>query len=166
MTSVIKKSRGFSLIELLVVISIMMLVLGGGIATYMSFNEKQTVLEATNQLRSYLLQAQSKARNGVMINCTLPLKGYRVSFTNIATPLTINVQELCDDGTPQGVVGSITTHELPQGVSISNFVVTYKVLHGGIVENANSIDVTVSRNNRTYQFAIKNGGELTTGEWI
>lgn len=161
-----RKKNGFSLIELLVVISIMMLVVGGGIATYMNFNEKQTILEATNQLKSYLLQAQGNARNGVINSCTNPLLGYRVSASALVVPASITIQEICDNGTLTGSVGSTNTQELSKGISVSSFSVTYKVLHGGISESGNEINVTVSGNNLNYQFKINKGGELTTGEWI
>lgn len=158
------KKKGYSLIELLVVISVMLLVLGGGIATYMSFNEKQTVLEATNQLKTYLFQAQSNARNGIIVGCVFPLKSYRISVSSYDPP-ELSIREICDDGTPYGSVGSVSVKSIPSGISISPFTVDYKVLHGGIIGADSDLQITVSGNNRNYSFKITRGGEITTGEW-
>lgn len=60
----INYSRGFSLIELLVVISILGLLAGLGIASFSSFNRASQLSNAASQLRSDIRLAQSRALSG------------------------------------------------------------------------------------------------------
>ena len=155
---------GFSLIELMVTITIMVLVLGGGIAGYMTFNDKQTVLEATNQLKTYLHKAQSQAKSGKIISCATPLIGYRVTVDTGSSPNEVSIEERCYNGTESGVAGQATTHPLPSGVTVSNNVdVIFKVLHGGVIGADGGLDIVVSGSNRNYTFTLKKGGEISEG---
>jgi len=56
-----KSVYGFTLIELMIVMVITVFLIGGGIAAYTNFNERQTVKSAGTQLYNDLRFAQSKA---------------------------------------------------------------------------------------------------------
>lgn len=158
-------SSGFSLIEMMVVITIMALVLGGGIAGYMNFNDKQTVLEATNQLKTYLGKAQSQAKTGKKISCVTPLIGYRVNIS-AGSPYTVNIEERCYDGSDDGIAGTAESYPLPSGVTVSsNLDVMYKVLHGGIIGADAGLDIDVA-GSKIYRFTITKSGEISEGEWL
>ena len=101
--------KGFTLIEMLISITVMSLIVGGGIASYMSFNEKQTVLEATNQLKAYLRKAQAQARNGLVISCTSSLMGYRLYADTSVSPVEVRIEERCDIGI--SVAGNNKTYQ-------------------------------------------------------
>lgn len=69
--------KGFTLIELLVATSIVVTILGIGLARYSEFNRRQIVDQAIQELKSNLRLAQNKALNGEK-NCTSAFLGYRV----------------------------------------------------------------------------------------
>jgi prepilin-type N-terminal cleavage/methylation domain-containing protein len=73
---------GFTLVELLVSITIMGILLGLGIAEYMRFNHYQLLTQVANGVRSDLRLAQGKAVSGeIPEGCGfLPLDGYEVEF--------------------------------------------------------------------------------------
>lgn len=89
------KNNGFSLIELLVSISIISVLFGVGIAAYNEFNRKQIMTQNAKQVESDLRLAQNKALtgqkdcvtvcggdiNGRCTNTSLPLVGWFINFT-------------------------------------------------------------------------------------
>lgn len=76
-------SRGFSLIELLVVIVVTGVLLGGGLAAYTSFNDRQKVSNSGQQLYNDLRDAQGKAAsNEKPETCGSELlEGYQLRFS-------------------------------------------------------------------------------------
>lgn len=64
MTKIKIYSSGFTLIEMLVVVSILMIFMGIGIASYAEYNRKQIVAQTAAQVLTYLRLAQSKAISG------------------------------------------------------------------------------------------------------
>jgi prepilin-type N-terminal cleavage/methylation domain-containing protein len=78
---------GFSLIELLVVVGIVSLLTGAGIASYNSFHKKSLVEKTALELKTNLRQAQANAVNNVKDSgcpscLTSPLTGWYVDFSN------------------------------------------------------------------------------------
>ena len=64
-------SKGFSLIELLVVITIIGILTGGAIAAYSNFNQAQTVRRVALEMKSNLRETQNKAVAGKKhVDCT------------------------------------------------------------------------------------------------
>ncbi|MFH1840959.1 MAG: prepilin-type N-terminal cleavage/methylation domain-containing protein [Candidatus Shapirobacteria bacterium] len=72
---------GFTLVELLVTISIMTVLFGVGLARYNQFNQSRRVVEAAKNLRSDLNFARSKALAGDKSGaCTGDLDGWYIEF--------------------------------------------------------------------------------------
>jgi prepilin-type N-terminal cleavage/methylation domain-containing protein len=70
---------GFTLVELMVVISIMALLFGVGLAKYNQFNQSRKIIEAAKILRSDLTFARSKALAGDKSGaCTGILEGWYI----------------------------------------------------------------------------------------
>jgi prepilin-type N-terminal cleavage/methylation domain-containing protein len=59
-----KSCLGFTIIELLVTISIIAILFGLGAAKYNEFNRRQIIAQAANELKSNLILAQDKALSG------------------------------------------------------------------------------------------------------
>ena len=85
-----KKSSGFSLVELLVVISIICILSVVGIASYINFSRSQTVTQAARKIVQDMRLAQSLANNGqkptVEEGCVGNLSSYiftRISDANL-----------------------------------------------------------------------------------
>lgn len=75
------RSKGFSLIELLISITIFGILVGIGMASYNEFNKTQTLKQAALNLKNDLRVAQNKALSGEKTTCA-QLDGYRVTFSN------------------------------------------------------------------------------------
>lgn len=56
--------KGFSLLEILVVIGLMVLLMGAGVASFQASNQRQKLVQAKERVRQILLQARSNAQSG------------------------------------------------------------------------------------------------------
>lgn len=86
---------GFTLIELIVAVSIMGLVMGGGIAGYRSFNERQQLITTGKEVLVALRKTQADAVAGVKsTNCqTRTLVSNTFSFAGGAYSIVENCQQ-------------------------------------------------------------------------
>ena len=109
-------SRGFTLIELIVVIGISMVMVGGAVAGYNNFNHRQQIIQSGKQFGSVIREAQKRASVGdkqAVCNADR-LRWYEIFavtgsnvFTlraqcegaGIALPPPINIQEYTLQGT-------------------------------------------------------------------
>lgn len=76
--------KGFTLIELMVVISIISALTGGGVASFAKFNQRETVRNAAQEVKSTLRLAQSKAmagEKGTICQPNQTLDGWCVDFS-------------------------------------------------------------------------------------
>jgi len=119
---------GFTLIELLVVMVIVGILLGVGIAQYISFNRRQILEQTTQGLKNNLRLAQTKAMSGEKpAGCGI-LDGYRVKFAS-NDPDNYTLVAVCE-----GVeVGETKNFSLPSIVKFSPLPspILFKVLSQG-----------------------------------
>ena len=155
---------GFTLIELLVTTAIMVLVVGGGIAGFIGFNDRQTIISAVDVTKEALQVAQSKANSGELGGCS-KLKGWKVVNGNTQ----IQVQSICTNL----AVGTTKAYTLPTGVTASfnpNSTILFNVLSGPIELTTNPsgyLDITLTQGgNNSYLFGVDQGGQVTSGDWI
>ncbi len=124
----VNKNLGFTIIELLVVISIVILFSGLSIGYYNSFTQKQNLERGQQLLLNTLELAQKKASVGDLtpdISCQ-NFVGYRVNFPDT---VSFNLQFCCnedsllpDDGSCSNITGA--SYQLPQNLILSG-VITY-----------------------------------------
>lgn len=74
------KNFGFTLVELLVAVSILGIIFGIGISQYIRFNRRQLVEQTALTLKNNLRLAQNKAIAGEKPSDCLTLEGYKVVF--------------------------------------------------------------------------------------
>lgn len=138
------RHRGFTLIELIVTVAIMALLVGGAIAGFITFRERQAVQTAAKDLQQLLRTAQAKARvRDTPSSCNssiLRLQGYRVTINTT----TAYIRPLCaaENTTPgdPGAFGVININEdvltLSSGINIevsnSDFFIDFYTLHRGM----------------------------------
>lgn len=148
--------QGFTLIELIVSISILMLLVSGLLASYNNYNQSQSVGQSAQSVKANVRLAQSKALSGVKPSsgCT-ELSGYTVSFTQT----TYSFQARCTEG----LVGTATQLTLAQGVSFSPVPssFTFGVLTRGLLNTDSSRTMTISGFNKTYTLSIEPNGTIT-----
>jgi prepilin-type N-terminal cleavage/methylation domain-containing protein len=148
--------RGFTLIEVVVSIGIILVVVGTVIANYNGFNNTQTLKQAALTLKNDLRFAQNKALSGEKptSNCTT-LSGYRVTFSGA----NYSIQAFC---TPEGLAGAESTISLPNGISFTSAptFVLYRVISQGTSLTAET-PVTLSGSGRTYTLSLSPGGDVS-----
>lgn len=150
-----KRRQGFTLIELIIAISIMLVVLGGGLAGYLSLNDRQTLIGAGKELQQYMRTAQKKARVGDKPTGCTKLEAYAL-VANASAPVTVELQAVCENNTY-----SVDSFPLANTVSLSGALnMQFIVLHGGVT---NAQTVVLQKGTKTYSFTVNTGGEISEG---
>jgi len=149
-------AAGFTLIELLVSVTIMLLIVGGGIAAFITFNDKQALRGAAKELQTYFRSAQISARSGVRPDVCDKLLSYAVTAT--AGSNQIRSLAVCENGSHEQAL-----YLLPASVSVVGALnMEFQVLHGGV---NNAGDVSLTNNTNTYTFSVTPGGEISDGDF-
>ncbi|KKS77647.1 MAG: hypothetical protein UV74_C0013G0164 [Candidatus Woesebacteria bacterium GW2011_GWB1_43_14] len=105
-----RRSSGFTIIELLIVLLIMATLIGTGVAGFREFNRRQKVMTTKNALVSALRFAQSEAASGNRAGCVGVFGGYLFNIN----PSNYTISASCDGGNV--VVRNV---ELDEGVVVS-----------------------------------------------
>lgn len=144
------QKRGFTIIELLIAMSIMALLFGIGAAKYVSFNQGQIIKQAAQKLRSDLRVGVNKAITGEKNGCGT-LDGYQVSFTSGQYSLS----SACSGGTFRAV----NAVNLPSGVSFNPLPspLFFKVLGQGV---SSATTIILSGFSKTETITVNISGEI------
>lgn len=150
------RQAGFTFMELLVVMSIVMLVSATGLVSYRAFIQEQNLVQSGKQLFTALQVAQGKIAAGDKPNgCgTQTLTAYGVRGVGGAS--TVSVRAHCGTSTL-----NMGNYQLSDGVSVqSTFEVRFLGLYGGI-DNGNPVNANlVHSNGKVYQVTISPGGAI------
>lgn len=106
------RARGFTLIEIVVSVTLLLLLSGLFIANYNAFNSSQTVRQTAATLIRNLQAVRTKAAFGTKPTDCDTLVGYTVKFPDLAT---YTAQAVCQ----VGEIPEVTTYTLPTGVTFS-----------------------------------------------
>jgi prepilin-type N-terminal cleavage/methylation domain-containing protein len=156
-------SSGFTLIELLVVVAISLVMLGGALAAFLNFTERQKVVTAVEELKAHFASAQAKASSGDLGGCT-QLRGYRVQTYLNGSITEVSTRATCTTGTAQAAVVAA----FGSGVTVSpNLDMTFLVLNGGVElpSSAASQEITVANGLNEYSFIMYREGRVSEGAW-
>lgn len=154
-----KSKKGYTLLELIISITIIVTVFTIGLANYQSFARRQTLLGATAKLKTDLRLVQElalaarKPEGGVCDS----LEGVRILNTS---PTTYKVRAVCKNGTHDvGMPYDLT--DKYRNVRVSNFNILFKVLGQGVDTDSDiTIVVTNELTSETRQVTITKGGEV------
>ncbi|MCX6792390.1 MAG: type II secretion system protein [Candidatus Gottesmanbacteria bacterium] len=151
-----KKSpyHGFTLIEIIVSITLLLLLSGFFIAGYNRFNDTQKVQQAASTLVRNLQAVRTKAASGNKPAGCDTLVGYTVTFTAD----TYTSRALCR----VGAVGEINTYTLPTDVTISAVpsTITFYALDRGASANQ-TITITDVGNTKTVNVSVFTSGVVS-----
>ena len=158
---------GFTLIEMIVVIGLMVLMLGGSIAGYRKFNERQTVLQGGKEFVSALRLAQKRASVGDkpdVAGCNgagQKLDGYRVSGVSAAN--TYFVAPWCSGAEAATAKQTYTFSGdvvLKQDVDIRFYVLSRGTDFSGAGSSVNMMMGNAETPGYTYTVQVTRSGEI------
>lgn len=155
-----KKHKGFTLIEILVVISIASFLVTLGISSYMDFNRRQVLDQVAKNIVNDLRDLQSKASSGdkgPANTCSNALKGW---YFKIIDSAHYSLYGNC------GSDFSLKTVNLPANINIVSPVagttVLFKPLNLGIDQNISIIVQYASDSTRQQSINLTTGGTIQT----
>lgn len=145
--SKLRNSKGFTLIELIVVFSVIATLSVVGIASFVSYSRAQTLQQATNDFIGVLNSAKARSASQVKPTPTCPssstLQGYSVTVTLTGNANTYALNVICS-----GVTTIISTHTLPNGVTFNLATssppttttnIRFSILTGGVTGTGNVV---------------------------
>jgi prepilin-type N-terminal cleavage/methylation domain-containing protein len=146
------ENRGFTLIELLITTTITGVLIILGVASYNSYNSRQTLLQAKNNVRAHLRLVQTRAFEGVKPGGCVSLDGWSLSFSGNS----YEVRAICD-GTPLSATDSFV---LAEDVSYSGpSEILFLPLSRG-VDTDSQLDLTFSLGSLTEEINVFPTGEI------
>jgi prepilin-type N-terminal cleavage/methylation domain-containing protein len=146
------RTAGFTLIEMLISVVIMLALVGGGIAAFITFNDRQTVLAGAKDLKLSFRSAQIKARAAERPDLCDSLQAYAVQMTAGSGQVTTSA--ICANGDY-----TIDSYLLKNDVVSQDTIdVQFLVLHGGV---RNPGTVTLAKGSHEYSLTVTQGGEIT-----
>lgn len=162
MSTTPKKSNGYSLIELIVVVSLSAIVVGAGLAGFNTFGKRQQLVQSADALRGLFESARLRSSAGDLGNSNCArLDAYRVRGVFGNPVITLSVQ--CRDSSENPQEYTVQRVTLPSGVTIgAGFDLRYKALGHG-VESGTTITLN-STIGQSYSFEISDGGAIGEGE--
>ena len=159
------QQRGFTLIEMIVTVSIILVVFGAALAAFIRFNDKQVVQTTVSSVHQFLESARTRARvrdNADQAGCTL--QGYKVETSGSSLQMRL----LCGAGKFSVSDGAIRdTYTPPTGVTVTSLDVSYYTLLGTAdVQSPADNRVRINGSNAYYLFEVRNSGEITEGCFV
>lgn len=168
--------KGFTLIEIVVAVSLMTAMSGVMMAQYNQYNRRQTIESVTDRMAQVFTEAKVNALSGKK-DCYVcggtdyqcnnqndnPLLGWRVQINPPGVTRGYRIQGICTDISGAEVPFMIREQQFPDNVDISTLSeteVTFYPLNGGTDLNE-SLYVTVTGNSgETSEFMVSQGGEV------
>ncbi len=140
------KQKGFTLIELMIVISVTAVLGTLGIAGFTSYNKIQTLQSAANDVTTILNLARSRALSQVKLGSTCKTQTLEGYGTEIFSNNSYSLKIYC----PRPTSEVLDKKTLPQGITFKSSPTTFffPVLTGG-VETQGQIVITNSITDKT-----------------
>ena len=151
----LSSNLGFTIVELLIILSLIALLFTLGIAQYNRFNRSQTLTQTKNELVSNLRLAQGKSLAGEKPNqCgDEALLGHQLEFTNNQS---YKIVAVCGSEPYPEVKQTVT---FPEGVikTSAENIVFFKILSQGV---ESEVTITLSGFGETRDIIITAAGEI------
>jgi len=150
------KSNGFTLIEVVVSVSIALALFGSIIVNYNGHNDRQNLKQAALTLKNNFRFVQGKALGGEKPenNCT-ELVGWTITFVSNS----YSMQAQCN---PEGLQGGSTQVNFPSGITFNPIpsAVTFRVLSRGTTLET-STTIILSGFTKTYTLTVSPSGDIS-----
>lgn len=147
--------KAFTLIELLIVVSIMALLFSAGVASFRSFSRGRKLAAVKEQVLSDLRFAQELSLSGTKpAGCTGDLIGYQFSRFDQDT---YKIIASCTTGSP--VERKMV--DLDTGFTLGHFSpLTFEVLGNGVIEGDVNITITQTNTGLSESILVTSSGEI------
>lgn len=155
-------TKGYTLIELLVAVSIIGLVFSSGFVSFREFSRRQEIASLARSLEGELRSIQQKALSGEKpddIFCNPPntLSGYTFDLTS---GTSYSISAVCTGGLVE-----IKTKDMPEGLTIETTLdpITFKVLGSGTdipAGDQSRITITQTATGSFQEVIVTSGGEI------
>lgn len=145
--SYLRNRKGFTLIELIVVFSVIAVLSTIGAASFVSYSRTQTLQQATNDFISVLNTAKARSASQVKPSPTCSssseLQGYSVTVTVTGSANTYALNVICSGTTTQ-----LSSYTLPGGVTFNSGTavppstttnIRFSILTGGVTGTGNVV---------------------------
>lgn len=156
----ISSVRAFTLIEILVSVTILLVLFGGAIAGYSGFGQRQKVKQGGENVKNFIRTVQGRAYTGKKVVCVTPgysLYGWQVNVSDKT------YQEVCTNalGTPipMGAVGSIVISPAVT-ISATNTDILFRTLPQG-VDISSSYSFCVTDGTTEFEIIIDPSGNIS-----
>lgn len=157
---------GISLIEMIIVVSIILVILGGAIAGFFRFNDRQSVINTANAVKQVLESARTRARVRDNPNQACgTLQGYRV----LTSGSTLQSRLMCGTSKFSLTQGQVRdTYQIPTGITVTSMNVTFYTLAGSalVTQPPSPGYIYISGNSIHYMFQILSSGQITEGCFV
>ncbi len=152
-----RDQQGFTLIELMVVITLMALLFGGGISSYRRLERRQSLMNVCSKIAEMALTAQKRARVGDRPTGCTRLNSYRVRQVS-SSPYSARLEAVCTNATV-----TVENYDIHSRFTLTSFgTMTFRVLHGGLEETDASVVAQTTSPNYRCQFTVGGGGSVSS----
>lgn len=139
---------GFSLVELMVSITIVLVLSSSALAAYYQFSQRQETLNDTRNFVTFLQRVQARARNLVYPPGCTGLIGYRVFVNCGASCKNINASAVCSSGD----VVYVADQKVLETVNFPAVDVTFLAGSGAI---SSPVQYVFTNANETYESLVE-----------
>ena len=156
MSYLCQRRVGYTLIELLISISITLILITFGLSAYRQMQASQTVAAAESSILTILTDAEKKAAIGYKDpTCIGPYLGIQIAVS--AGGNTMTSQALC-----QGGNGAVVTYTIANAAfSAANSLIFQPLAQGVSLSGGSSLNLDYTLSGSTYRFVITNSGNIT-----
>ncbi len=156
---------GFTLLEMLVTVTIMLIITGGGIAGYIQFNERQTLRSTAKTIQTILRTAQKRAQVGDKPTGCEKLLAYGVQLSSSSSDLVLYAY--CENSGTSTSVNVPIDESIPSKIAVSSdHNIRFRVLHGGVEHITGNEFIILNLGSKRYRFEVTTGGEISQGEFV
>lgn len=163
-------SAGFTIIELLVVFSLIAMLSGIGLVSFVNYSRSQAIIQSANNFKLLITQARFDAISSVKTNIdpygnkidcqTQTLQGFEIDVVQLSANSQLNLSQLCSNLSPQ----LIRSKALPNGVNIDPVnttcvKITFNAL-SGMPGGVNCAIALKGQNGATKTITVDSGGNV------
>ena len=156
-------SKGFTIIELLVVFSVISIIAGVGFATFSSYSDSQSLTDSIRKLQTLVEDGKNSSLSGVIPKVTVA--GAPISCTNSVSEYRVGI---CDAPGNCNTGGVLKTGNFPSEVSYGQTTVescqtiSFRSLTGEVVLDpaGNTCDIEIGNGESTRSFTVDSSGNL------